>query len=178
MHVLQQVAIKADSAEEAFNNVKDKFESMYSESEGLGGWSDWYVVGGGRWNSNPNNQYQDNHNDVVSFADSPDKFMETLQGCLSARSEEMGRIKERLDLDKFSSLIDSFIETNGNLSDEGRFDMTAYYARSAASMINGYWNQDSYFYDLDNYSTTPSYMLEELDKGSKKWYLVPVDFHY
>jgi hypothetical protein len=178
MHVLQQIAIKADSAEEAFNNVKHKFDEMYSESEGLGGWSDWYVVGGGRWNSNPNNQYQDNYNDVVSHNDTPDKFMEVLEGSLTARKEEMGRIKERLDLDKFMELVNNFIDSNGNPSDDDRFDMTSYYVRSAASMINGYWNQDSYFYDLENYSATPKYMLEEIDKGSKKWYLVPVDFHF
>lgn len=178
MHVLQQIATKADSAEEAFYNVKNKFDEMYSESEGLGGWSDWYVVGGGRWNSNPNNQYQDNHDDVVSNNDNPDKFMEVLQGSLNARKEEMGRIREHLDTNKFVELVDNFIANNGNPTDEDRFDMSAYYVRSAASLLNGYWNQDSYFYDLDNYTTTPKYMLEELDKGSKKWYLVPVDFHF
>jgi hypothetical protein len=178
MHVIQQIAITAQSAEEAADNVKSKFDEAYSESEGLGGWSDWFVVGGGRWNSNPANQYQDSHNDVVSYSNSPDKFMEVVQSSLAFRKEEMGRIKERLELDKFATLVDTFIENNGNLSNEDRFDMTAYYVKAAASMLNGSWNQDSYFYDLDNYSTSPVYMLEDIDKGNKNWYLVPVDFHY
>ena len=178
MHVLQHIAVKADNVEEAFQSVKSTFEEMYSESEGLGGWSDWHVVGGGRWNSNDSNQYQDSWNDVVAFSNAPDKFHSIVQNAVEARSEEMGRIKERIEVDKFISLIDSFIERKGNVPDNERFDMVPYYVNAAAKMLNGTWNQDSYFYDLENWTTTPKYMLESIDNGDNSWYLVPVDFHY
>jgi hypothetical protein len=178
MHVLQHIAVVSESPEQAYYDVKSKFDEMYSESEGLGGWSDWYVVGGGRWNSNPANQYEDSWNDVVAFSNAPDKFRSIVQNALETRSEEMGRIRERLELDRFISLVDTFIESKGSMSDEDRFDMVPYYVSSAAKMLNGYWNQDSYFFDLANFTTTPKYMLDSLDKGIENWYLVPVDFHF
>lgn len=175
MHVIQYIAVKSESAEEAMHYVKNQFDEMYSESEGLGGWSDWYVIGGGRWNSNPANQYQDSYNDVVSNSDNPSKFMEVIQECIAAREQEMGRIAERLDISKFEQSVNNF---SGDVSDEDRFDMNVYYVKKAAEMINGSWNSDSYFYDLDNYATTPKYLLEDIDRGNKNWYLVPVDFHF
>jgi hypothetical protein len=176
MHVLQNVAIKANSKDEAADIVKSKFDSMYSENEGLGGWSDWYVVGGGRWNSNASNQYDHSSNDVISYVDSMEQFNLTVDNALRYRREEVERMKEHADLDKFSNVVNKFI--SNEFSDEDRFDMNTWYIKKIASIINGEWNSDSYFYDLENYSTSPQYMKDELDKGSKKWYLVPVDFHF
>jgi len=34
---------------------------------------------------------------------------------------------------------------------------------------------DSYFYDINNWSTNPKWVLDTLDDS---WYLVPVDFHF
>lgn len=176
MHVIQQIAITATSAEEAADIVKSRFDEMYSESEGLGGWSDWYVVGGGRWNSNPANQYQDSHNDVVSHNDSPNRFLELIDQSLTSRTQEMEYLKKHFEVDVFTGLVDKFID--GTFDDDDRFDMNSYYIKKAADMINGTWNSDSYFYDLQNHSTTPKYMFEDIDKGNKNWYLVPVDFHF
>lgn len=176
MHVLQHIAVQADSSEEAFRSVENTFNEQYSESEGLGGWSDWYVVGGGRWNSNPANQYQSDWNDVVAYDNAPDKFRSIVQNALEARSEEMGRIKDKLDYTKFEELVSEFI-SDPDVS-ANRWDMNHYYFSTAAKMLNGTWNQDSYFYDLDNYSTSPKYMFESIDSGNKNWYLVPVDFHF
>lgn len=176
MHVLQHIAVTAESAEEAFGIVESTFNEQYSESEGLGGWSDWYVVGGGRWNSNPSNQYKDSWNDVVAFANAPDKFRSIVQNALESRVEEMGRIKEKLDYSQFAKLVDEFI-SDPDVS-ANRWDMSTYYILTAAKILNGTWNQDSYFYDLENYTTTPKYMLESIDNGRNDWYLVPVDFHF
>lgn len=176
MHVLQNIAIKAESKDEAAEIVKSKFDSMYSESEGLGGWSDWFVVGGGRWNSSSSNQYHDSSNDVISYVDNMEQFNLTVSNSLQYRREEVERMKERIDFDKFQNVIDKFI--SNDFSNEDRFDMNTWYIKKIASIINGEWNSDSYFYDLENYSTSSEYMQENLDKGSKKWYLVPVDFHF
>jgi hypothetical protein len=176
MHVIQQIAITAESAEAAADTVKHKFDEMYSESEGLGGWSDWYVVGGGRWNSDSSNQYKDSHNDVLSYDNSPNSFLELIDKSLACRTSEMEYIQAHIKIDTFTNLIDKFV--SGSFEDEDRFDMNSYYIKKAADLINGTWNSDSYFYDLDNYSTTPKYMLESIDKGNKNWYLVPVDFHF
>lgn len=176
MHVIQQIAVKAESADEAMSNVKSSFDEMYSESEGLGGWSDWYVVGGGRWNSNPANQYNDSSNDIISYSNNPESFNSTLAKFLEHRKEEMVYLKEHFTVETFSELVDKFID--GTFNDEDRFDMNAWYIKKAADLINGNWNSDSGFFDLQNMTTTPKYMQEDLDKGNKNWYLVPVDFHF
>lgn len=177
MHTIQQIAIKAESHEEAALTVKNIFDEMYSESEGLGGWSDWFVVGGGRWNSDPSNQYNDSYNDVISYEHNPEEFNTKLQETMTYRAEQMKQMKERIDFARFEELIDQFIENNGDVRNE-RYDMTSYYIRVAANMLSGYWGSDSYFYDIANFSTSPEFMQEDIDKGNKNWYLVPVDFHF
>jgi hypothetical protein len=176
MHVIQQIAVSAESVDEAFNKVKDNFDNSYSESEGLGGWSDWYVVGGGRWNSNPSNQYQDSTNDVIEYSSNPIHFMDTLNEFLAYRVSEMERLAKQINLEDFGKAVEAF--TNGTNTDTDRFDMNLWYVKKASELMSGIWNSDSAFYDLDNYSTTPKYMLEDIDKGNKNWYLVPVDFHF
>ena len=180
MHTLQHIAVPAESKEEAFERVKSQFESMYSETDGLGGWSDWHVVGGGRWNSDPNNQYNDNEawNDVVSYDEDPSKFNDIIKNALLCRASEAKSMYERIDLDKFKEYAEAFIEREGEVLDTERFDMNFYYITSVSNIIRGHWNQDSFFYDLEHFSTYPAYMLESIDKGNKNWYLVPVDFHY
>jgi hypothetical protein len=176
MHVIQQIAVTAESAEEAMASVKNTFDEQYSESEGLGGWSDWYVVGGGRWNSNPSNQYNDSSNDIISYGDNPELFNSTLQKFLEYRREEATRLAKEANLDNFSEAVDKFC--TGEFTDTDRFDMNIYYVKKLAELLNGQWNSDSSFYDLTNYSTSPKYMLDSIDNGNKTWYLVPVDFHF
>lgn len=180
MHTLQHIAVTADSKEEAFDKVKSSFEAMYSETEGLGGWSDWYVVGGGRWNSNPDNQYNDNQawNDVIYFGDDESKFYDIIKSAMKCRADEVKSMYERVDLAKFEQYAKSFMESSGEVTDQERFDMNFYYITSISNIIRGHWNQDSFFYDLEHYSTYPAYVVEDIDKGNKNWYLVPVDFHY
>jgi hypothetical protein len=88
----------------------------------------------------------------------------------------MEYIKAHIQIDSFANSVDKFV--SGDFTNEDRFDMNTYYIKKAAELLNGTWNSDSYFYDLDNYSTTPQYMLDNIDKGNKNWYLVPVDFHF
>jgi hypothetical protein len=176
MHVLQHIAVISESKEEAAKKVSSIFNDMYTESEGLGGWSDWFVVGGGRWNSDSGNQYQDSFNDVVSYADEHDNFNKTIENAMESRRQEMEGLSKYVELDKFNNHIQKFI--SGDYLDEDRFDMTSYYVRSVASILSGYWDSNSYFYDLENHTTSAKYMREDIDKGNQNWYAVPVDFHF
>jgi hypothetical protein len=182
MHVLQYIAVKPKGTfhideldqfkEEAFDDVKLKFEEMYSESEGLGGWSDWYVVGGGRWNSNPDNQYEEKNawNDVISYAETPDKFVETITRAIESRKIEFKGYRERFEAQNLDIIakLDSF---------DGAMDyaMELYDLSKCIDMLQGKWDMNSYFYDLNNWSTNPKWVLDSLDDS---WYLVPVDFHF
>ena len=182
MHVLQHIAIQINESpsdivpleeckQEAHNTVKGIFEDMYSESEGIGGWSDWYVVGGGRWNPNPDSQYkEDDYSMVVSYGENPELFTKTITEAIEARKES------------FNNYRKSYDENNTDISTElDKYDGATDYSFSLyplakmIDMLQGQWDMNSYFYDVTNWSTNPKFMLDNVDDS---WYLIPVDFHF
>ena len=184
MHVLQHIAIKVnaypdeiqtleDCKQEAFNTVRGIFEDMYSESEGLGGWSDWYVVGGGRWNSNEDNQYNEAWNDVISYADNPTLFNEKVDGAIEARIREFNDYRKRFE-EKGIGLSDSLDKYDGQMD----FSFDLYDLNKCIDMLQGKWDFNSYFFDLEHHSTNTMHMKKDLDNNGKFWYIVPVDFHF
>ena len=75
MHVLQWIATTAEDKDQAFRSVKDYLENQMGDEYNLSSWYDWFVVGGGRWNPNPNSQYDDNDQSmVISYDEDPQKF--------------------------------------------------------------------------------------------------------
>ena len=181
MHVLQWIAVKNPSSfdledvatckEEAFDIVKAKFEEMYSESEGLGGWSDWYIVGGGRYNNNPDSQYkEDDSSMVISYGENPELFMETVNRSIESRKIEFNGYRERFQAQNID--INAKLDTYDGATDYS-FDL--YELNKLIDMLQGKWDMNSYFYDLNNWSTNPKFMLDTLDNN---WYIVPVDFHF
>jgi len=181
MHVLQWIAVKADNSydpndidttkEEAFDIVKAKFEEMYSESEGLGGWSDWYVVGGGRYHYNPESQYEENdHSMVISYGENPELFTNTISHAVEARLVEFNNYRKSYD--ENNTDISNELDKYDGLTD---YSFSLYPLAKMIDMLQGKWDFNSYFYDLHNWSTNPKFML---DNVSDSWYLVPVDFHF
>jgi hypothetical protein len=181
MHVLQWIAIKPTGSfdledidtckEEAHDFVKSKFEEMYSESEGLGGWSDWYIVGGGRYNDNPDSQYkEDDHSMVISYGETPELFTDTISQAIDSRMSEFRLYRSQFEDSKIdiSAKLDSY---NGSMD----YSMELYPLSKLLDMLQGKWDFNSYFYDLNNWSTNPKWVLDSLDDS---WYLVPVDFHF
>lgn len=184
MHVLQHIAVKINNypdeivsldecKEEAFMLVKSKFDDMYSESEGLGGWSDWYVVGGGRWNSDESNQYEDSWNDVISYTENPELFTNTISNSIEARIREFNYYRQRFE-EKGINITDSLNKYDGQMD----FSFDLYDLNKCIDMLQGKWDFNSYFFDLEHYSTNTKYVYEGLDKTPELWYLVPVDFHF
>ena len=181
MHVLQWIAVKPTGSfdledidtckEEAHDFVKSKFEEMYSESEGLGGWSDWYIVGGGRYNDNPDSQYkEDDHSMVISYGAEPDKFIETIKVAMDSRMEEFNGYRQRYEAQNLD--INAKLDSYDGAMD---YSMELYELSKLIDMLQGKWDFNSYFYDLNNWSTNPKWVLDSLDDS---WYLVPVDFHF
>jgi hypothetical protein len=181
MHVLQWIAVKPTGSfdledidtckEEAHDFVKSKFEEMYSESEGLGGWSDWYIVGGGRYNDNPDSQYkEDDHSMVISYGETPELFTDTITQAIDSRMSEFRLYRSQFEDSKIdiSAKLDSY---NGSMD----YSMELYPLSKLLDMLQGKWDFNSYFYDLNNWSTNPKWVLDTLDDS---WYLVPVDFHF
>jgi hypothetical protein len=178
LHTLHHIAVEADSSEEAFDIVQTELESEGNFAD----WSDWHVVGGGRWSES---QYADSPDEIISYEETPDKFMEALARSLKNRQEEMNHCLGSMDTDKFISDIVDFISEGGD-QNHSPYSMNNYYIRKASEMLSEYYTSDSYFFDLGEpsidgvYSTQSKYLRERLadpDKA-KRQFLVPVDFHF
>jgi hypothetical protein len=177
MHTLHWWAVEAEDKEEAFGIVKERL--LNEDGTNWVDWSDWHVVGGGRWN-NIGDGYQDQSNMIVSYKDNPDKFKEILKGCQKARVDEMNNVMSKINTDKFISNMVDYISNNASLNDDTRFDMNSYYIKVACDLMDERYTSNSYFYDYKEYTPRMEYVNERLDKaeGNLLQFLVPVDFHF
>jgi hypothetical protein len=175
MHTLHYWTVKAEDKEEAFGIVKDRL--INDDGSNWVEWSDWHVVGGGRWN-NVGDGYTDQSNMIVSYAENSDKFKEIIAECKSARVKELNNCLSNINTDKFISDIVDYISNNATLGDK-RFDMNSYYLKSACDLMDERYTPNSYFYDLIEYTASMEYVEQALDnEDSKMLFLVPIDFHY
>lgn len=173
MHVLQNIAVKADSKDEAFSTVKSYLETNMGE-HGYDNWYDWFVTGGGRWNPNPDSQYNDNDQSLtISYEEDPQKFLETVETSITYRVEEFNRYRQYFN-DKHIDLDSYFSSYDGHM----KFDFSLYELSKMIDMIQGKWDYNTYIFDSTHDSTNVKYMLEDIDKGNKNWYIIPVDFHF
>lgn len=177
MHTLHYFAVEAEDNQEAFDIVESRLS--FEDGEKFVEWSDWHVVGGGRWSENPNNQYNDSPEDVISYDVDPERFLKTIEKIRQWRIEEMNRYLEQVNFDKFQSDMVDYISNSGIPSNE-RFDLNSYYFQKAGKMLMDYYTPESYFYDLVEYTAHMSYMQQRLDNPdiAVRQFLVPVDFHY
>lgn len=173
MHTLHWWLVKAEDKQEAFDIVKNRL--INEDGSHFVEWSDWHVVGGGRWSDS---QYDDSADMIVSYSETPDKFKEILEGCKKARVDEMNVILERIDTDKFINNINTYIDNNASLGDM-RFDMNEYYIKKACDLMSEHYTSDSYFYDLTEYTASMEYIQSSVDRMNPDMlFLVPIDFHF
>lgn len=173
MHVLHWVAVEADSIEDAFYEVVNSLE--VDEGRSWAEWSDWHVVGGGRWS---NSQYEDSPELVKEYKSTPDSFEETLDWCRNARVEEVQSMFDRADIAKFEQSIHNYLHSGGNPDEKEKYDLNVYFFHKIAEILSGWYGSNSYFYDLVNHTSEMSYTYDRMKNNPTKQYLVPVDFHY
>ena len=177
MHTLHYFAVEAEDIQEAFDIVESRLSS--EDGDKFVDWSDWHVVGGGRWSENPNNQYENSPEDIVSYDVDPEKFVKIIDRVKQWRIQEMNRYMEEMNFDKLQSDMVDYISNSGIPGNE-RFDLNSYYFQKAAKMVMDYYIPESYFYDLVEYTAHMGYMQQRLDnpETAVRQFLVPVDFHY
>jgi hypothetical protein len=171
MHVLQYIAVKADSPEEAIDNVRMELESQMSD-DGGGMWYDWFVTGGGRFNPNSDPYTDGDESMIVSSKDS-EAFEKTIVESIESRMTEFRRYVE--EWKKANINLDSYFEEYDGAMD---YSMKLYSLGKMIDMVQGDWDFNSYFYDLDNWSTNPIHMTKDRINNGTLWFLVPVDFHF
>jgi hypothetical protein len=174
MHVLQRIAVQAEDKDEAFRIVKDTLEQELGNNEySSNTWFDWFVTGGGRWNINPDSQYEDDNNMTISYDEDPQAFLAQVALAIQSRVEEFNRYRQHF--------AEKNVDINAKLdsydgSTDYSFDL--YDLSKMIDMLQGKWDFNSYFFDMTSQSVNEKFMLESIDKGEKNWYLVYVDFHF
>ncbi len=175
MHVLQWIAVEADDKDHAFRSVKDYLETAMGNEDSYASWYDWFVTGGGRWNPNEGSQYNDDDQSmVISYEEEPDLFEERVLLSMESRKAEFDSYAKDVDLDIITKIISDY---NPREKDFGVFQKL-YPIKKIVDMAYGEWDFNSYFFDCQNDTTSPAYMFEAIDKGTKNWYIIPVDFHF
>jgi hypothetical protein len=175
MHVLQYIAVMAYDKDEAFRSVKYNLELELGNGESTtNSWYDWFVAGGGRWNPNPDSQYDDSDQSmVISYKESPDEYKAMVDSMISNRLDEFNGYRK--------SFEEKGVDLNAKLDSYTgvmQYDFELYPLAKMIDMLQGQWDFNSYFYDMEHSSTNPEHMLNILDIKPEMWYLVPVDFHF
>jgi hypothetical protein len=172
MHVLQHIAVVADSQDKAFRTVKYTLESELGDIESTtNSWFDWFVVGGGRFVEG--NPYEESDNHVISYDEAPDEYKTTIDKMISNRIEEFNGYRKQFE----SKDIDLNAKLD-NYKGVMNYDFELYPLKKMIDMIQGEWDYNAYFYDMHHASTNPEHMYKSIDLGNKNWYAVPVDFHF
>ena len=186
MHTLHYIAVEADSKQQAFDKVVVSLskEDGYTPAD----WSDWHVVGGGRWSTNANKEsennlmggYNDDPTDVLGFSEDKEKFQETINGIAKWKAEAVNRAIKTIDTDRFISDLVDYASEGGRSEYNGDTIMSAYTMKEVATMLMGGWTPDSGLYDLEENIAEVTYLKERLDNTEQAslQYLVPVDFHF
>jgi hypothetical protein len=178
MHVLQYIAVQVenqldDPKQEALHLVEQKLQNEMGGEEQYLSWYDWFVMGGGRWNVDPDNQYESSTNMIISYDEAPTEYRAMIDEMISNRKEEFSGYRKSFDMKEvdLNAKLDSYA---GNM----QYDFELYPLAKMIDMIQGKWDFNSYFFDIQHDSTNPEHMYKSIDIGNKNWYLVPVDFHF
>jgi hypothetical protein len=172
MHVLQYIAVKADSPEEAIDNVRTQLEHIMGESGSGATWYDWFITGGGRWNPESEPYTDGATNMIVSSKDS-EAFEKVLAESIEARLSEFNRYRDEWNRSNVN--LDSYFDEFDGTMD---YSMTLYSLGKMIDMVQGEWDFNSYFYDIEHWSSNPLHMNKDRINNDTVWYLVPVDFHF
>lgn len=173
MHVLQYIAVKAETADEAYDLV----ESSLQNDLDTGSWFDWFVCGGGRWNTQEGDEfteaYKEGKTNMIVSSDNLEEFLSIVDGCIDNRMTEFNRYRDEWKRGNIN-LEATFDEFDGAMD----YSMQLYPLGKLIDMYQGKWDYNSYFYDIENWSVNPKWMNEDRINNGGIWYLVPVDFHY
>jgi hypothetical protein len=145
---------------------------MEATSEGfIGGWSDWYAVGG-RWSEVPVLIYND---------DNACSFLEALDEIDKYQLDEFNKYFAEFDFPTINTIMTKY--SNGDALEFGEiYESNIPSLSSALKIMRGYWNYDSGFFDTSDCTVKTSYLRKKLgiDKTAYRsvYCLVPVDFHF
>jgi hypothetical protein len=182
MHTLQWIAVEADDEETAAAEAERLLQEAMGDGENPSSWYDWFIVGGGRWNSSEDDglmgQYQTKTNMVISYDKDPNGFRGQVDKCITNRIATYNEYHKEI---KDKDVMAMFENYGGVMS----YSLETYPLRNLLRFIDGDWFYDSAFYDFTTWSTNATHILSRLDKHdlvtpkvTSGMFLVPIDFHF
>lgn len=176
MHVLQWLSVEADDVDDAVSNVDSILESYMGNGDSPSTWYDWYVVGGGRWNTAENDDldeaYKTKSNMVISYKEDPNGFRAKIDECITNRIDTYNEYYKEIE---GKDVMAMFANYGGAMS----YSLETYPFRNLLRFLDGDWFYDSKFFDLISDSTNATHILSKLDNNQgENFFLVPVDFHF
>jgi hypothetical protein len=174
MHTIQYIAVQGSSVDSVFDRVKHYLQEAMGDEYTQSTWYDWFVTGGGRWTTDPANQYNDEYQDDVRHQSQPafDSYLAKANEFRQQSLEEYVAQAKKVDYNK----IINDVHLSGG--DDFRAGMELYPIKKIYDMSMGEWDFNSYYYDIEAESSNMVHLKNSLDKGADNWYLVPVDFHF
>jgi len=163
MHVHHELLVKAETAEDAKNEVEEFLEG---ES-----WSDWHEIGG-RWDRGEQN--------IICYKGNEKEVKERIEHQFKAQIKDLTWNKEELArlLKTENQTIDS-LPAYCEHESYGDLGMIGHYLYSIGEIVAGYYSSSSFFYDVDYGSPRMTKeQWERLEKEPEKFWLVTVDIHH
>jgi hypothetical protein len=185
LHTIHYFAVEADSTDEAVRKVATELGEGFIAS-----WSDWYVIGGGRWNSDPDNQYTTADNDVIAYKVKPVEFQNCIEQIKIWQRTEIAKLIEQIDPDEITLNIKNalaraqdHLENKTSKSDTKQKEIFAlgfqlFLLRQVQDLMNGNYCPDSHYFDITGETVLFEPLEQRLKTDPDKQYLVPVDFHF
>jgi hypothetical protein len=174
MHSAILLAVEAEDAVDAVHSVENF-------NEHNAGWSDWNTVAG-RWaDTLPNG--------VLRYTDNPELFMETVKMFQDFTKRELERLIGDIgDITIRDLALDPKYDYPGafnrkEMTEEERDEalsnsLARYKAGKLAQLINGYFSNDSHFYDIDNHTMKDDYLLDRIKENPERQFIVVWDYHH
>ena len=150
----------------------DGWLNMEADDNGfIGGWADYYAVGG-RWSEVPVLIYND---------DNACSFLEALDVIDQKQLAQFNEYFSQFDFPTINTVMTKY--SNGDTLEFGEiYEANIPSLSGALKIMRGYWNWDSGFFDTSDCTVKTEYLRKKLgiDKTQYRsvYCLVPVDFHF
>jgi len=182
MHTMQYLATELEldldeqhTDEELADMARDQVgEWLNHEADGsgfVGGWSDWYQVGG-RWEDVPVLIYND---------DNACSFLEALDLIDQKQLAQFNEYFSEFDFPTINAVMTKY-GSGEDVDYREIYEANVTSLSSALKIMRGYWNWDSGFLDTKIGTVNTTYLRKNLGIDNKQYRsvycLVPVDFHF
>lgn len=174
MHVLQWIAVEADDKEDALSTARNMLENIMGDEGSGSTWYDWFVAGGGRWNVSEDEDWKSGYDEKTNMIIQGREAIKTkVAELIEARKAHFQEYRDSFEKDgiDINAKLDSYTGVM-------QYDFELYPLKKMIDMLQGEWDYNACYYDIEAWSTNPKHMLDKLENDDENIFLVPIDFHF